>query len=186
MRTRDLTSRWQIELPAVPFSFEFDPRLEVDSLLTLPDSQRELELSRSIGLEATPRPEDEPPRFLALGGDLMLRDPPGLVVRTPISCDLAHRMSLEIEGLDGRHQAGNVVLGGQGERAGGATSVTSRSFPIDPIAPVHEGWVDRPGTRRLRAILEPDAELGWTDPDIRSIWPGTLVTGWCDVEVVRR
>ena len=35
VRTAGLTDSWEIELPHIPFSFEFDPRLEVDSLLAL-------------------------------------------------------------------------------------------------------------------------------------------------------
>jgi hypothetical protein len=35
-------------------------------------------------------------------------------------------------------------------------------------------------------VLEANADLGWTDPDIRSVWPGTIETVWINVELVRR
>ena len=38
----------------------------------------------------------------------------------------------------------------------------------------------------LRARLVPDPDRGWADPEVRSIWPGTIVTDWVEVEVVRR
>ena len=37
VRTVGLTTPWELELPHVPFTFEFDPRLEVDALFALPD-----------------------------------------------------------------------------------------------------------------------------------------------------
>jgi hypothetical protein len=35
-------------------------------------------------------------------------------------------------------------------------------------------------------VLKPDAELGWLDPAIRSIWPGEIITDWTEVEIARR
>ena len=66
-----------------------------------------------------------------------------------------------------------------------ASFVQPQVLPLGPIEPFGREIIDRPGLRRLRVILEPDCDLGWTDPDIRSIWPGTIETGWTDVEVVR-
>jgi hypothetical protein len=37
----------------------------------------------------------------------------------------------------------------------------------------------------VRALLTADADKGWADPDIRSIWPEPIVTDWIEVEVVR-
>ena len=38
----------------------------------------------------------------------------------------------------------------------------------------------------MRAILEANADRGWADPKIRSIWPEPIVTNWVEVTVVRR
>jgi hypothetical protein len=38
----------------------------------------------------------------------------------------------------------------------------------------------------MRVILTADPELGWTDPEVRSLWPGTIETRWVEVEIVRR
>jgi hypothetical protein len=35
-------------------------------------------------------------------------------------------------------------------------------------------------------VLTADPDLGWTDPDVRSVWPGTLVTDWTTVRIIRR
>ena len=40
--------------------------------------------------------------------------------------------------------------------------------------------------RRLRVVLEADPDLGWIDPEVRSIWPGTIVSNWVDGEILRR
>ena len=48
------------------------------------------------------------------------------------------------------------------------------------------GSSNRPGPRRVRALLEAAPESGWADPEIRSIWPGRMPTNWVEVEIVRR
>jgi hypothetical protein len=35
-------------------------------------------------------------------------------------------------------------------------------------------------------LLTADPDRGWADPDVRSIWPGTIATDWIDVAIVRR
>jgi hypothetical protein len=129
----------------------------------------------------------EPPRFLSLSGEMVLRSPPTLCATTPLPCDLAHRIFLEFEGIDARWEAGSVVLSEQGGvRSGNPLQSGGRSFPMESITPAPSGLIQRPGTQRLRAVLEPDPELGWADPEIRSIWPGRITTNWCEVEIVRR
>src|SRR5579864_5339890 len=51
VRTRGLTSPWEIELPHMQFQFEFDPSLAVDALLTLADETRGQSITRSITLD---------------------------------------------------------------------------------------------------------------------------------------
>ena len=77
-----------------------------------------------------------------------------------------------------------MILSGQGERAGGPPAV--RSFALGPIAPSSPVELDRPGPYRMRAVLEANADRGWADPDVRSIWPEPIVTDWIEVQVVRR
>jgi hypothetical protein len=37
----------------------------------------------------------------------------------------------------------------------------------------------------MRAWLHADPELGWADPEVRSVWPGEMATNWVEVEIVR-
>ena len=103
---------------------------------------------------------------------------------TPLPSDLAHTVEVEFEDVPGRFAAGEVVLSGQG--TGRAEPEASRRFPLGPLAPLPPDAIDRPGPRRMRVILSADADKGWADPEIRSIWPGRIVTDWVDVRVVRR
>jgi hypothetical protein len=182
-RTRGLTSSWELDLPHMPFSFEFDPDLAVEALLTLPDDARAAVFARAVRLDRPEATEDEP-RFLPLNDDLALRDPPDLAIATPLPCDLAHRVQVEFEGLPGRFAAGEVVLSGQGTRADEPPSL--QRFPLGPIAGLPADAIGRPGERRMRALLTADPELGWADPDVRSIWPGPITTEWAEVRVIRR
>ncbi len=187
VRTRGLTDHWQIDLPHIPFNFEFDPRLDIQSLLASPDESRAERMARSLRLESSPSPDDRS-SFLALNQEMTIRNPPRLAVTTPIPCDLAHNVSLEFDELPGRFPAGRLVLSGQGDSRAeeSANPSAPRLFPIGPVEPIAREVLDQPGTRRLRVHLEPDPDRGWTDPDVRSIWPGTLETGWVNVEIVRR
>jgi len=184
VRVVGLTDNWEIELPHLPFSFEFDPILTVEALLTTEDDTRSAAFARSIRLE-TPEAPGTGSRHLDLTADLVLRDPPDLIVTTPLPCDLAHRMDIEIEGVPGRFRAGLVVVAGQD--SGLRTQDWGvRSFALVPIVGLPLGAIDRPGERRIRVVLTSDPELGWADPDARSVWPGTLTSEWAPVRVIRR
>jgi hypothetical protein len=180
-RTVGLTEAWELALPHVPFTFEFDPQLKVESILTLPDAARGEEIGRAVRLEPAPEGGGAP-RFLDLDADFALRDPPVLRITTPLACDLAHTAAVEFEDLPGLYPTAPVVLGGQG--AGGESGV--RALPLGPISGVPPGLIDHPSERRIRVHLTADPHLGWADPDIRSVWPGPIQTDWCPVRVIRR
>ena len=90
--------------------------------------------------------------------------------------------------MPGRFPAGLILQSGQGDSRSEASEIPAvpRRFPIGPVEPIPREVIDQPGTRRLRVWLEPDPDRGWTDPDIRSIWPETIKTGWVNLEIVRR
>ena len=176
-RTTGLTGTWELELPHVQFSFEFDPRLAIDALLAAPDQARGEALARSIRLE--PIDPVHGPSYFPLNDAFALRNPPTIVVAGPLPFDLAHTAEAEFDGLPGRFAAGALIVTGQ------ATQALSRSlrFSLTLQGPI---TLDRPGPRRLRLVLTPDPDRGWADPDVRSLWPETIMTDWAEVEVVRR
>jgi len=184
VRTAGLSESWELELPQMPLSFEFDPNLSVDALFTMADAARGEAIARATRLRAPEPEESQAVPFLDINAAMALRDPPRLEVTTPLPSDLAHTITLEFEGVPGRFGGGDVILSGQGERAAGSSAV--RSFALGPIAPTSSDSLDRPGMYRMRAILEANADRGWANPDIRSIWPEPIVTDWVDAQVVRR
>jgi hypothetical protein len=186
VRTAGLTEPWELELPHMPFSFEFDPRLSVDALFNQPDAARGEAIARAVRLEPPGPEEGRGATFLELNEAMALRVPPILAVTTPLPCDLAHAIHLEFDGVDGRFAAGELILSGQGTRAADLEMPTIRRFPLGPIASLPVEALGHPGTKRLRAVLVADAERGWADPEVRSIWPEAIVTDWLEVEVVRR
>jgi hypothetical protein len=188
VRTLGLTETWQIDLPHIPFSLEFDPRLEIRSLLALPDEHRAETIARSVHLETQNAMPDDRSSFLALNQEMMIRNPPRVVIATPLPCDLAHQVFLEFDQVSGRFPAGLILLSGQGDgrTVAAENRAPPRSFAIGPIEPIPREVLDQPGMRRLRVWLEADPDRGWTDPDVRSIWPRTIETGWVNVEIVRR
>jgi hypothetical protein len=191
VRTVGLTSAWEMDLPHSPFSFEFDPNLSVDSLLTAPDSSRAERLAQSVQLRAPEIAGDDPePRFIPITEELALRDPPELVVTDP-PCDLAHAVAIEFEGIPGLFPAGSLIVSrdrlrsSTGPQSPGAEATTSARFPLVPESILPSVTLDRPGEHRLRAVLTADPHLGWADPDVRSLWPGTVTTDWAEVRVIR-
>jgi hypothetical protein len=183
-----LTDSWEIELPHMPFTFEFDPILQLEAIASLPDAAREQAIARAVRLVPAPPADGDAPRFLALGTEWTLRNPPRLEVATPLACDLAHAIAIEFDGSDERLPAGQVILSGQGlPRRGELASPSAvRRFDLGAVLVLPPGLIERAGVRRMRVWLEADTGRGWADPDVRSIWPGRLQTDWVNVEIVRR
>ena len=177
VRVVGLTDAWEIELPHLPFSFEFDPILAVDSLLTTEDGPRAAAFAAASRWEPA-EAAGATPRHLDLTPDLVLRDPPDLVVGPLLPCDLAHRLEIEFEGVPGRYRAGSAVAL--------ADQPAPRRFPIEAIRGLPPDAIGRAGEVRLRAWLVADSALGWADPDVRALWPGTLATDWTAARVIRR
>lgn len=188
VRTAGLPDAWELDLPHVPFTFDFDPVLRTEAILTLPDAARDAEIAGAIHLRPAEQEDSAPARLVPLGNDWVLRNPPRLVIATPLPCDLAHAVSIELEGIEGRLAAGRVIVSGQGfprARSGAPTS-SELTFELQPVAGPIRGVIERPGTRRIRAILDADPQLGWADPDVRAVWPGSVATDWVETEIIRR
>ena len=152
VRTAGLSDAWEIELPHVPFQFDFDPVLRLDAILTLSDSGRDEAMSRAIRLESENAAIDEPARLLPLGAQWVMRNPPRLAVETPLPSDLAHRVSVEFEGAPARFPAGALILSGQGlARTSGPATTSS----IQPFRPRPDRTV--PGGRYRSARVRADA-----------------------------
>jgi hypothetical protein len=113
VRTAGLTDSWEIEPAHIPFTFEFDPNLQLDAILTLPDANRDESVARAIGFEPAGADDGKPSTYLSLGGEWTLRNPPRLAVAIPLPCDLAHTISIEFEGVAGRSAGGRLTLSGQ-------------------------------------------------------------------------
>jgi hypothetical protein len=188
VRTAGLTDSWELELPHVPFNLEFDPFLQLDAITTLPDANRDILVAGAIRLEPCESRDGEPATYLALNSEWTMRNPPNLVVSTPLPCDLAHAISIEFEGLSESVSAGMLVLSGQGMKpqAEHDSSGKFERIPLGEIASIAPGLIERPGPRLMRVALEAVPERGWANPDIRSIWPGQTQTNWASVEIVRR
>ena len=188
VRTTGLTDSWEFELPHVPFNLEFDPFLQLDAITTLPDANRDLQVAAAIRLEPGEAQGGQPATYLALNAEWTMRNPPSLVVSTPLPCDLAHAISIEFEGLAESVSAGMLVLSGQGMKTHAAQDSSGKfeRIRLGEIASMAPSVIERPGPRQMRVTLEPVPERGWANPDIRSIWPGQTQTNWLDVEIVRR
>ncbi len=181
VRPVGLTSRWELELPRIPFQFEFDPILELSAILAPLDESRAAGISEAIRIEpglGSPESTSAPdgPAFV-LNAELALMEPPALVLRG-LSIDLAHRIAIEFEGIPGRFEAAPLVV-----PQGGAEP---KLIPIELQATVPADQLDRTGEIRIRAHLEAQPALGWSHPEIRSVWPGPITTAWQTVRLVRR
>ena len=183
VRTIGLTDSWEIELPHIPFSFEFDPLIDVGSLLALPDQLRGEEISRAIRLVALGSSEGGPDSlpYLPLNDEMALAGSPYIEVKTPLPSDLAHSIEFEIAGVDGWFSGGTVTLPGQSASARAGVS----TFSIGPVARLPAGAIDRRGPRALHVRLVADPDRGWAEPEFRSVWPGTIDLGSIEVEIIR-
>jgi hypothetical protein len=185
-----LSSRWEHALPQVPWSVEFDPNLDPASIEG-PDDEVEGDLMRRSIQWREGQDADPPGHYVPAGQTWALHDPPRLGVLPGRPRDLAHRLWLEIEGVPGRFAAGSLT----------ALSDRAAGIPRGDDARIEEPsrtgfeWLNGldlpadalggPGQARIRIVLVPDRSLAWTNPDVRSLWPGTGATAWREVEVVR-
>jgi hypothetical protein len=185
VRTRGLSGAWELELPHVPFQFDFDPILRLDAILTVPDAARDEAIAPAIRLEPSPGEGSAPARLVPLGSGWVLRNPPRLAVATPLPSDLAHRLEIEFDGAATRLPAGTLVLSDQRTGHRGDKAPEIRRIEVIPTALLPEGVIDRPGARRARVHVAADPELGWAHPAIRSVWPGGMATEWVEVEIIR-
>ena len=178
VRTAGLTSRWELDLPQVPFRFELDDRLEVSAILTTPDAQTEELIKNGVQLELLSTSEESGNSSyipidpsLAIAGELALN-------LEQLPADLAHQAILEFENLDLSLSAGAIV-----KLSGMADGPARKRVPVQ-LKPVERTTV-QPGTYRVRLILSPNPDLGWAHADVRAVWPQRIETDWQQVHVVR-
>ena len=176
VRTVGLTSDWEHTLPQIPFTFEFDPILRPEALLASQDDERAARLASAIQLSIDGA-ESDAASFVPIDAEFALRGTPQLLVKGPLPCDLAHAISLEIEGITGRIEAGGIVMTRESLSSVIGLELSGERRPSN---------LERPGSHRIRAILTPDVHRGWGDPAVRSVWSGTIVTEWVEVRIVRR
>ncbi len=149
VRPCGLSSSWEIELPHVPFQFEFDPVLRLDAILNLPDAVRDEAVARAIRLEpmssSSMSMSDEPTGHLPLGGEWILRNPPRLAVTTPLPCDLAHAILIEFDGTPGHFPGRPLIVSGQGVPPLNpeAAETIVRRFDLGPVPPLPDGVIER-------------------------------------------
>ncbi len=162
---------WELDLPHARHTIEFDPLLQIDALKALPDTTR----AAAIAARLEPLPA-EPGRFVPLNEAYALPGPLGLsLAEADIPCQLAHRVQVELEQIEGRYELGALVAAASPAR-----------YEFDALAPIPSDALTGPKATRLRYHLIPDPELGWADPDIRSLWPEPIVTDWRPIQIVRR
>ncbi len=188
--TKELTDQWTLELPAQSISFETDEKLSIGALAGMPDSSR-AELMRNA-IEAWVPHERPDPAFSVLDDRFAIRNPPGFKVVSSLTADLAHQAILEIEGISGRWSIGEWVVSERSTSQvtkndfGETTFIIIRSWPETLERLGDAATLERGGNYRARVVLEPRPERGWSDPDIRSVWPEPIMTDWFEVEIVRR
>ncbi|HEU5117423.1 MAG TPA: hypothetical protein VFT74_12335 [Isosphaeraceae bacterium] len=173
VRTRLMSSSWELDLPHIPLVIEFDPALDVEALKSLPDDETGRQVRQSIRLIEAP--EGTEARFLPIHRDLVIRNPPVLEV-DPRPCDLAHNLTVEFEGIGSTLPAGWLVVTADQAR---------KLVPLQFEGSLPESALDRTGEYRLRVKLSPDTHRGWADPDVRSVWPETIETEWVSVHIIR-
>ena len=183
LKTHELTDNWELDLPAQSTSFDWDDHLQPGALVTLPDSQRaELWASSIVFMGASG--DDASPVFVQLDHQFALRNPVLPALKLPIPCDLAHRMMLEIENVAGRWSAGEWIESAQTMIV--SDGVLPKIWPEKAFrVSGDESGLTRGGQYRMRVVLEPNPERGWSDPMIRSVWPDSIVSEWVNVDVVR-
>jgi hypothetical protein len=104
------------------------------------------------------------------------------MLNAPLPSDLAHTAYLELENVAGRWSVGEWVE----PAASTVSGKIPKPLPDKALPDGDSQRLERGGTYRVRIVLEPRPERGWSDPTIRSVWPERIESDWVSVEVVRR
>ena len=188
LRTAGLTSRWELDLPQVPFRFERDPMLRPESILAAPDTQAQERLERGVRLEIGSETVEDAgagPVYLPIDPAFALVGQPRVRIDN-LPCDLAHRATLELDDSDApRALPAGEVVHLTDPAAAGSPKGTNTGVAIC-LEPATEPLRLQPGTTRIRLVLEPDPHLGWAHAGVRSVWPERIATDWQEVRIVRR
>jgi hypothetical protein len=89
-----------------------------------------------------------------------------------------------LENVDGRWSVGEWVESAQSII--GSEGIIPKNWPERALrVSGGDAGLTRGGQYRMRIVLEPNPERGWSDPMIRSVWPDSIVSDWVAVDVVR-
>jgi hypothetical protein len=181
-----LSTHWETKLPQVPFTIEFDPALSVVSIQASPDDEESRNIRERI--ELAPPAEGGP--HWHLGKAWALDRIPTLQVLPGRPRDLAHRVSIEWEQVTVRLEVGTLIQPADRPRHDPDSSEpTGAALPIawrpESIPDLPSDAFSQAGPVRFRLILEPDPHLAWADPRVRSLWPGSVTSPWCEAAIMR-
>ncbi len=183
VKTLGLTDNWELDMPAQSTSFEWDDHLQPSALVTLPDSARASQWALALGFMIAPSADNQEPFLLPLTDQFALRNPPIPTLQLPYPSDLAHRVVLEFQGISALWLAGEWL---EHTHSQPPLGLFPKPWPDHAIALEPQSTFPHAGHYRMRLILQPTPERGWSDPLIRSVWPDAILSEWVGVELVRR
>lgn len=187
VKTDDLTSSWELELPAFPTSFEWDRHLNLNALAGPAIDSEMATIQNAFNWRTNQiSNSQENPRIVPISDSFAIRNPPDLYVELPMPRDLSHQAFIEIKGCESLIPAGSWIMATRNKIDPSANSeIKCQNWSIAPDSIVADDKIGHGGKFELRVVLEPSPERGWSDPEIRSVYPNQIKTAWTEIEIVR-
>lgn len=189
LKTRDLSSNWELELPATNSSFEWDEYLQTDALKAPFSDEEANQLNNA--LQWVPIAGSDQVALtmnhVKISPEFAVANPPLCMVQRPLPRDLAHQIYLEIQGVSRMIPVGEwvVALRNSDSVLNPEAEVTCPPWEISPEDLLSDSEISRAGNHMIRLILEPVTHRGWANPDVRSVYSGRIEMPWINVELVR-
>lgn len=182
--TNELTSNWTLDLPGQATTFEWDQHLKSGALKADFDEKEATIMQEALAWERNAEPDTMQPQLVAISSGFAIHRPPLAILTVPLPRDIAHEAVLEIEEVSSNIKLKSYVIASRG-------SVTTphkqrKVIPLEIAGLIDDSAISRAGKYRARINLQPKSEMGWADPEIRSVWPGPLASPWVEIEIVRR
>lgn len=184
VKTEGLTSDWSLDLPGQATSFEWDHHLKSMALKAESDEKEAMIMQEALAWELIADADEMQLQNVAISPGFAIHHPPVAMLAIPLPRDIAHEAMLEIEEVSSNIRLKKWVIASRG-----SVSTAEKQFkqiPLEMMGLIDDSAISRAGKYRARLLLNPKPELGWADPEIRSVWPGRLTSPWVEIEIVRR
>ena len=180
--TTHLTSNWVLDLPSQSTSFEWETHLKALALRADFDDAESKEMQSGLIWRESELESNQESQLLQISHSFGIFKLPTPQLKLPLPRDISHDVILIIDGINSHISLNHAVMECRQQPA---STQQIRTLPLKIQNLIADDQISHAGKYKARLILKPRPELGWADPEIRSVWPESLEFPSIEIEIVR-